>query len=147
MWDTVLVTIVSIRKGSKSTCSTQRMILILTQLSTEQIKSLGLSFYTHKMGRSKWFLPTILGYYQNEKQIHPKYTEQWASRVVLVVKNPSAKAGVVRDAGSVPGLRRSLGDGHGNPFQYACLENPMGRGAWRAMVHRVAKSWDTTKVT
>ena len=53
------------------------------------------------MGSSEWFLPTILGYYQNEKQIHSKYTERWASQVALVVKNPSANAGVVRDAGSM----------------------------------------------
>ena len=64
-----------------------------------------------------------------------------------MVKNPSANAGVVRDAGSIPGLGRSPGDGHGNPLQYSCLRNPMDRGAWRAMVHRVARSWDTTKVT
>ena len=33
-----------------------------------------------------------------------------------------------------------MGEGHGNPFQYSCLENPMDRGAWQAVVHRVAKS-------
>ena len=47
----------------------------------------------------------------------------------------------VRDAGSIPGLGRSPGGGHGNPLQYSCLENPMDRGAWRATVHRVAQSW------
>ena len=35
-----------------------------------------------------------------------------------------------RDLGSIPGLGRSLGGGHGNPLQYCCLENPMDRGAW-----------------
>ena len=44
------------------------------------------------------------------------------------------------DLGSVPGLRRSLGGGRGNPLQYSCLENLMVRGAWPAAVHRVAKS-------
>ena len=44
------------------------------------------------------------------------------------------------DPSSIPGLRRSPGEGHGNPPQYSCLENPMDRGAWRATVHRVAKS-------
>ena len=34
------------------------------------------------------------------------------------------------DLGSIPGLGRSLGEGHGNPLQYSCLENPMDRGAW-----------------
>ena len=43
--------------------------------------------------------------------------------------------------GSVPGLGRSLGEGYGNLLQYPCLENPMDRGAWRAMVHRSKKSW------
>ena len=60
--------------------------------------------------------------------------------VVLVVKNPPARAGDIRDVGSVPGLRRSPGGGHGNPLQYSCLENPMDRGAWLATDHRVAKS-------
>ena len=56
------------------------------------------------------------------------------------VKNPPANAGDERDAGSVPGSGRSPGDGHGNPLQYSCLENSIDRGAWQAMVHRVAKS-------
>ena len=42
--------------------------------------------------------------------------------------------------GSIPGSERSLGGGHGNPLQYPCLKYPMDRGAWRATVHRVAKS-------
>ena len=46
----------------------------------------------------------------------------------------------VGDLGSVPGLGRSPGGGHGNPLQYPCLENPMDRGAWWATVHGVAKS-------
>ena len=45
-----------------------------------------------------------------------------------------------RHAGSIPGLRRSPGEGHGYPFQYSCLENPLDRGAWQATVHGVAKS-------
>ena len=53
----------------------------------------------------------------------------------LVVKNPSANARDVRDAGSVAGLGKSPGGGHGNSLQYARLENPMDRGAWRATVH------------
>ena len=60
--------------------------------------------------------------------------------VVLVVKNPPANAGDTRDAGSVPGSGKFPEGGHGNPLQYSCLENPMDRGAWRATVHRVAKS-------
>ena len=48
-----------------------------------------------------------------------------ASQVVLVLKNLPACAGDVRDTSLIPGSGRSLGEGHGNPFQYCCLENPM----------------------
>ena len=64
----------------------------------------------------------------------------WASQVVLVVKNPSANARIIRDKRSIPGSGRSPGGGNGNPLQFSCLENPMDKGAWRAMVHRVTKS-------
>ena len=63
-----------------------------------------------------------------------------ASQVPLVVKNQPASAGDVRDKGSVPGLGRSPGGGHGNPLQCSCLENPTDKGAWWATIHRVAKS-------
>ena len=64
-----------------------------------------------------------------------------ASQVVLVVKNPPAKAGDLRDPAS-----RSLGEGSGNPLQYSCLENPMDRGCWQVTVHEVAEL-DTSEVT
>ena len=48
-----------------------------------------------------------------------------------MVKNPYDNAGDIKDAGSVPGLGRSPGGGHGNPLQYSCLENPMDRGTCR----------------
>ena len=60
--------------------------------------------------------------------------------MMLVVKNPPANAGDVRDAGSIPGSGRFPLGGHGNPLQYSCLENPMDRGAWWAIIHGVAKS-------
>ena len=63
-----------------------------------------------------------------------------ASQVELVVKNPPTNAGDITDMGSIPGSGRSPGGGHGNPFQYSCLENPIDRGAWRATVHGVTKS-------
>ena len=47
----------------------------------------------------------------------------------------------VGDLGSIPGLGKSPGGGHGNLLQYSCLENPMDRGAWWATVHGVTKSW------
>ena len=63
-----------------------------------------------------------------------------ASQVVLVVRNLPANAGDLRDTSFIPGSGRSPGGGHGNLLQYSCLENPMDRGVWRTMVHRVAKS-------
>ena len=53
------------------------------------------------------------------------------------VKHPPANVGHV---GSIPGWGRSPGGENGNPLQYSCLENPMDRGAWRAIVHGVTKS-------
>ena len=50
-----------------------------------------------------------------------------ASRVVLMVKNPPANTGDIRDMGSIPGSGGSPGGGHGNPLQYFCLENPHGQ--------------------
>ena len=63
-----------------------------------------------------------------------------AFQEALVVKNPPANAGDIRDTGLVPGLGRSPGGRHGNSLQYSCLENPMDRGAWRAMV-QCPKEW------
>ena len=63
-----------------------------------------------------------------------------ASQVALVVKSPPASAGDVRDRVSIPRLGKSPGEGNGNLLQCSCLENPMGRGDWRATVHRVAES-------
>ena len=58
-----------------------------------------------------------------------------------VVKNLSANARDIGDAGAVPELGRPPGGRHGNPLQYSCLENPMDRGAWWATVSRVTNSW------
>ena len=52
--------------------------------------------------------------------------------MALVVKNPPANAGDIRDAGLIPGSRRSPGGGHGNRLQYFYLENSMDRGVWQA---------------
>ena len=65
---------------------------------------------------------------------------------LMVVQNLPTNSGDIRDAGSIPGLRRSPGGGHGNPLQYSCLENPMDRGVWGATVHRATQS-DTTEAT
>ena len=57
-----------------------------------------------------------------------------------MVKNLPANAGDARDMGSIPGLGRFPGGGNGNLLQYSCLENPMDKGAWYAIAHRVTKS-------
>ena len=58
-----------------------------------------------------------------------------------VLKNLPAHAG---DSGSIPGSERSRGEGNGYPLQYSCLENPMDRGVWWAIVHGVSKESDMT---
>ena len=65
-------------------------------------------------------------------------SKRWGFPGGSVVKNLPTNAG---DTGSIPDLGRSPGKGKGNPLQYSCLENPMDRGAWRATVHGIAKSW------
>ena len=57
-----------------------------------------------------------------------------------MVKNPPANAGEAGEVGSIPELGMSPGGGSGNPLQYSCLENPMDRGAWKAIVQKAAKS-------
>ena len=76
------------------------------------------------------------------------------SQVALVVKNPPANAGDVRDAGSIPGSGRSPGVWNGNPVQYSCLENPRDRGAlWAAVygvtqiLYHLSTESDTTEAT
>ena len=54
------------------------------------------------------------------------------------MKQSACNAG---DLGSIPGLGRSPGEGHGNPLQYSCLEESIDRGAWKATVHGIAKCW------
>ena len=70
-----------------------------------------------------------------------------ASQMALVVKNPPANGGDLRDVGSIPGSGRSPRGGHGSPLQYSCLENPMGRGAWWATAQGGCKESDTTEAT
>ena len=60
--------------------------------------------------------------------------------MTLVVKNLPAIAGDVKDTGLIPGSERAPRGEHGNPRQYSCLEDPMDRGAWGAIIHRAAKS-------
>ena len=64
-----------------------------------------------------------------------------------MVKNPPANAGDARGMGLIPELQRSPGGEHGNPLQYPCLENPVDRRAWQAIVYGVAKELDMTETT
>ena len=64
----------------------------------------------------------------------------WASQVALVVKNPCANAGDVRDMGLIPGSGRCPGGGHGNLLQHFCLKNHMNRVSWLATVHGAANN-------
>ena len=57
-----------------------------------------------------------------------------ASQVALVVNNPLASAGDLRDVGSITGSGRYPGGGHGKSLQYSCLQNPLNRAAWLATV-------------
>ena len=81
-----------------------------------------------------------LDHRQQEIKVFPCHHQTVASQVALAVKKLSASAQDIRNVGSIPGLGRSPEGGHGNPLQYSCRDNPMDRGAWQAMVHRVAKS-------
>ena len=61
--------------------------------------------------------------------------------MAVIVKNPPANAGDIRDTGSIPGWEGYPGEGNGNPLHYSCLENPMDRGDWQDAAHRVTQSW------
>ena len=81
-----------------------------------------------------WMMsPSPLLYYL---EVNPRHHRGFPGGSVS--KESACNAG---DAGSIPGLRRFPGEGNGSPLQYPCQENPMDRGAWRATVHSVAKSW------
>ena len=76
--------------------------------------------------------------------------EEWDSIVLdLPLGFPGGSDGKesacnAEDLGLSPGSGRSPGEGNGNPLQYSCLQNPMDRRSWQAIVHEVAKQWDTT---
>ena len=65
--------------------------------------------------------------------------------LVLVVKNPAANAGDIRDTGSIPGVGRSPGGGHSNALQYSCLENPHGQRSLAGYSPWGCKESDTTE--
>ena len=74
------------------------------------------------------------------------YISNWASQMVLVVKNTPGNAGDIRDVDLIPGLGRSSRGGHSNPLQYFCLGYPMDRGVWQATSPLGCKESDMTEV-
>ena len=74
------------------------------------------------------------------KKVTRAMEKKTCGQVVLMLKNPPANTGDLRDAGSIPESGRSPGEGNGNLLQYSCLRNPVNRGAWWAIVHGVIKS-------
>jgi len=77
------------------------------------------------------------------KVYYPKYTSSSYSSpgIIWWFKWLSVSACNAGDLGLILGLRRSHGEGNGNPLQYSCLENSMDRGTWWARVHGITKSW------
>ena len=88
------------------------------------------------MGYSPWGLKES----DMTEQLPLPYVIYGSSLVVQTVKNLPANSGDTGAMGSIPGSGRSSGEGNDYPLKYSCLENSMDRGAWRATVHRVAKS-------
>ena len=93
--------------------------------------NLVLDLHGNRMGKTSYYLGTAVAY----AGLPP-----WLSG-----KESTCNAGAIRDTGSIPGSERSPGGKHGNPLQYSYLENPMDRGAWKASVHGVEKSWTRLK--
>ena len=84
---------------------------------------------------------------------HMKPTAFWKKSTMLCLgfpgdtdgKEPAGQYRRPKRYGFRPWIRKAPGGGHGSPLQYSCLENPVDRGAWRATVHRLAKSWTRLK--
>ena len=94
-------------------------------------------------GMGKWTWPVRRGLYissavyRERPSLVVDHCYSWGFPGGSVVESPPANAG---DSGSIPGLGRCPGGGHGNRLRYSCLENPVDRGAWWATVHGVTKS-------
>ena len=136
--------------GSKQSFNKTVTLSSFTFLNFKIISNIQKAYSQHEEFHHPADFPLLCGDRAVESRITPSATPgfllflcnchpQGTFQVAIVEKNPPANAGVVRDAGLIPGLKRSPG-GHSNPLQYSCLENPMDRGAWRAMVHKVAQT-------
>ena len=122
----------------KIACNTEAQ-----NVMTFVVQTLGYSVVREKKNRNSALKKVELSSHENtwENLKCILLSERRASLLAQRVKNPLASEGDRRDMGSVPGSGRSPGGGHGNLLKYACLENPMNRGAWWTTVHGVAKSW------
>ena len=103
---------------------------------------------------TRWILTVKLGFPQTSRTYVPFNQPSSLKRAPFLLfiqashglpcrlssKESTCNAGAAGDVGSIPGSERSPGGEYGHPVQYSSLENPMDRGAWRATVHRVAKS-------
>ena len=108
-------------------------------------------FPLHTLSMNNWlcFWGDLSTFEQNS--FRRAVTNHWLTPILLslyspkgfpTILSPDGKESVwnAGDPGLIPGLGRSPGEGNGNPLQYSCLENPMDREAWQAIVHEVAKS-------
>ena len=77
---------------------------------------------------------------KEDNGFNPNHIKNLGFPDVLVVKNPPDSTGDIRDEGSILGSEGSPGERNENPLHYSCLENPMNRGAWRAIIHGVTQS-------
>ena len=135
----------SFSSATECTLSTSR-ILPVQFLKVCLVQNFILKLYSHLLYSSPLSVHRLAGDCQAysadpasaPEEISGTFLRTCKASLVAVSKESACSAG---DLGSVPGLARSLGGGHGNPLQYSCLENLMDRGAWRAAVHTVTKSW------
>ena len=84
--------------------------------------------------------------------MYVSFTATWdsfsrASQVAVVVKNPPANSGDMRDVGLIPGSGRSPGEGNGNPIQYSCLKNPHGQRSLAGYIPQGCKELDRAEAT